>query len=441
MTGARDTICALASGPPPSAIAIIRISGPDVRTVCEHLLTHGLPKPRKAVFGRIIDRSGDVIDEGLAVFMPGPASYTGEDTAELYLHGGIAVIEHALDAICSFENVRLADAGDFTRQAFENGKLDLVEAEGVADLIDAETRAQKHLALDQLDGRLSRQYDAWRSALLDVLVLLEASIDFPDEDDAPDETGGQVSISLRKMEASLVEALEDDAVGERIRDGFHIAIVGPPNAGKSSLLNRLARREAAIVSDIPGTTRDVVEVRLKIGGQVVWVADTAGLREAADFIEAEGVRRAQERAASADLRIQVRAADGPLDYSDCGADDILVANKLDLAGQGLLPEGVIAISAATGEGMPDLERRVERIIRHKAGSIGAPLITRRRHRLALESALFHVKQAADLLERGGGAELVAEDVRLASRQLSGLIGVIGVEEILGAVFSSFCIGK
>ena len=441
MNAARDTICALASGPPPSAIAIIRISGPEVRIICDRLLENGLPAPRKTVFGRILDTTGDVVDEGLAVFMPGPASYTGEDTAEFYLHGGAAVVEHALDAICSFGSTRLAEAGEFTRRAFENGRLDLVEAEGVADLIDSETRAQKSLALVQLDGRLSRQYEAWRSLLLNALVLLEVSIDFPDEEDAPDETRGPVMEALRRIEATLQDSLADDAIGERIRDGFHIAIVGPPNAGKSSLLNRLARREAAIVSDIPGTTRDVVEVRLKIGGQIAWVADTAGLREAEDKVEAEGVRRARERASAADLRIQLRAADANPDFSDCGEDDLLVINKSDLVPDQSWPTGAIAISATTGEGVSEVERRISDYIRTKAGSVGAPLITRRRHRLALESALFHVKQAIDLIARGGGTELVAEDVRLAARQLSGLVGEIGVEEILGEVFSSFCIGK
>ena len=441
MTGARDTICALASGPPPSAIAIVRISGPEVRAICESILEKGLPKPRRAVFGKFFDVSRDTIDEGLAVFMPGPNSYTGEDTAELYLHGGAAVIDHALDTICGFDRTRLAEPGEFTRRAFENGRMDLVEAEGVADLIDAETRAQKSLALDQLDGRLSRQYEAWRADLVEALALLEVSIDFPDEDDAPDETGGPVGEALRRIEAGLSEALDDDRVGERIRDGFHIAIVGPPNAGKSSLLNRLARREAAIVSDIPGTTRDVVEVRLKIGGQIAWVADTAGLREAADQIEAEGIRRAQERAASADLRIQLRAADSDPDFSGSGDGDLLVINKSDIAPSGNWPQGALMLSATTGDGFFEIETRISEIIRERAGSVGAPMITRRRHRLALESALFHVKQALSLLERGGGAELVAEDVRLASRQLSGLVGEIGVEEILGAVFSSFCIGK
>ena len=441
MTAARDTICALASGPPPSAIAIVRISGPSVRDICASILERGLPEPRRAVFGRMFDFSREVIDEGLALFMPGPNSYTGEDTAELYLHGGAAVIEHTLDTICAFENTRLAEPGEFTRLAFENGRLDLVEAEGVADLIDAETRAQKALALDQLDGRLSDQYATWRSSLVDALALLEVSIDFPDEDDAPDETGGPVALALRELEEGLATALDDDSVGERFREGFHIAIVGPPNAGKSSLLNRLAKREAAIVSDIPGTTRDVVEVRLKIAGQIVWIADTAGLREAADKIEAEGIRRAQERAAAADLLIQLRPADGDTDFSDAGAEDLRVVNKSDLASGRSWEPGILVMSAISGEGIREIEAAISNRIQEKATVRTAPLITRRRHRLALESALFHVKQGLTLLEQGGGAELVAEDVRLAARQLASLTGEIGVEEILGAVFSSFCIGK
>ncbi|MEE2879232.1 MAG: tRNA uridine-5-carboxymethylaminomethyl(34) synthesis GTPase MnmE [Pseudomonadota bacterium] len=441
MTAARDTICALASGPPPSAIAIVRMSGPSVRDICASILERGLPEPRRAVFGRMFDLSREVIDEGLALFMPGPNSYTGEDTAEFYLHGGAAVIEHALDTICAFENTRLAEPGEFTRLAFENGRLDLVEAEGVADLIDAETRAQKALALDQLDGRLSDQYAMWRSSLVDALALLEVSIDFPDEEDAPDETGGPVALALRELEEGLASALDDDSVGERIREGFHIAIVGPPNAGKSSLLNRLAKREAAIVSDIPGTTRDVVEVRLKVAGQIVWIADTAGLREAADKIEAEGIRRAQERAAAADLRIQLRPADGDTDFADAGAEDLRVVNKSDLASGRSWESGILVMSATSGQGIREIEAAISDRIQHKATVRTAPLITRRRHRLALESALFHVKQGLMLLEQGGGAELVAEDVRLAARQLASLTGEIGVEEILGAVFSSFCIGK
>lgn len=441
MLDARDTICALASGPPPSAIAIVRISGPRVRDICAGMLERGLPVPRRAVFGKFLDNDAQIIDEGLAVFMPGPASYTGEDTAELYLHGGGAVVEHTLDAICAFAGARLADPGEFTRRAFENGRMDLVEAEAVADLIDAETRAQKSLALDQLGGRLSRQYAAWRAELLNALALIEVSIDFPDEEDAPDETTSPVHAALTKLADGLKTTLADNEIGQRIRDGFRIAIIGPPNAGKSSLLNRLARRDAAIVSDIPGTTRDVVEVRLKIGGQIAWVADTAGLRESTDWVEAEGVRRAKERAQNADLRIVMRSADDEPDFRDADPADILVVNKSDLSDEKPFLDGVLYISAKTGHGLDALESRLAGLIRERAGDGAAPLITRRRHRLALESALFHVKHAMDLIERGGGAELVGEDVRLASRQLSSLIGEIGVEEVLGAVFSSFCIGK
>ncbi|MEM5515683.1 tRNA uridine-5-carboxymethylaminomethyl(34) synthesis GTPase MnmE [Henriciella sp. AS95] len=440
MADARDTICALASGPPPSAIAIVRISGPKVREICASMFESGLPAPRRSVFGRFLDVSRETIDEGLGVFMPGPNSYTGEDTAELYLHGGAAVIDHALDAICEFANTRLAEPGEFTRRAFENGRLDLVEAEGVADLIDAETRAQKSLALNQLDGELSAQYAEWRSKLVEALALLEVSIDFPDEEDAPDETSSPVADALQSIRLSLQQALQDDEVGERIREGFRIAIVGPPNAGKSSLLNRLARREAAIVSDIPGTTRDVVEVRLKIGGQIAWVADTAGLREAGDAIEAEGIRRARERAGSADLRLHLRAADEDIVFDDVEAGDLKVITKADKA-HVAADEDTFLISTLSGEGFGELEAVIADVVSRKANRDVAPLITRKRHRTSLQQALFHVEQALDLISRGGGAELVAEDVRLAARQLSALVGEIGVEEILGSVFSSFCIGK
>ncbi|WP_018148812.1 tRNA uridine-5-carboxymethylaminomethyl(34) synthesis GTPase MnmE [Henriciella marina] len=441
MASAHDTICALASGPRPSAIAIVRVSGPAVRDICDAMFEAGLPAPRRMVFGRFFDNSRDIIDEGLGVFMPGPNSYTGEDTAELYLHGGGAVIEHALDTICSFSNTRLAEPGEFTRRAFENGRLDLVEAEGVADLIDAETRAQKSLALDQLGGSLSEVYEGWRTGLLESMALLEASIDFPDEEDAPDEAASPVSRTLSRLASELEAALNDDEVGERIRDGFRIAIIGPPNAGKSSILNRLARKDAAIVSDIPGTTRDVVEVRLKIGGQIVWVADTAGLREADDAIEAEGVRRALERAKSADIRIHVRSADTSEAFDVAAENDILVLNKLDQQTVGPGRDGVLRISATTGAGLSALEDALRDRIMQLAGKNGSPLITRRRHREALSQAMFHVKQADANLRAGFGAELVSEDVRMASQGLSGLLGRIDVEDILGEVFSTFCIGK
>lgn len=436
----RDTICALASGPPPSAIAIVRISGPSVRDICANMFEAGLPAPRRSVFGRFLDVSRETIDEGLGVYMPGPHSYTGEDTAELYLHGGAAVIDHALDTLCAFQGVRLAEPGEFTRRAFENGRLDLVEAEGVADLIDSETRAQKALALDQLGGSLSQAYEGWRAGLLEAMALLEASIDFADEEDAPDESSGPVAVLLGRMASELETAMDDDAVGERIRDGFRVAIIGPPNAGKSSILNRLARREAAIVSDIPGTTRDIVEVRLKIAGQVMWLADTAGLREADDAIEAEGVRRALERAKAADLRIQVRSPDTSSSFENAGADDIRVYNKADLE-RCEQSAGTIVLSASTGVGFSVLEDTISERITKLTSSKSAPLITRRRHRDALSNTLFHVKQARSNLEHGFGAEIVSEDVRLAAQKLGALVGRIDVEDILGEVFSSFCIGK
>jgi tRNA modification GTPase len=393
------------------------------------------------VFGRFLDVSRETIDQGLGVFMPGPSSYTGEDSVELYLHGGAAVIEHALDTLCGFAGTRLAEPGEFTRRAFENGQLDLVEAEGVADLIDAETRAQKSLALDQLDGQLSTAYAGWRLNMLEILSLLEASIDFPDEEDAPGEITDAVVQRLDETIHALELALADEGIGERIRDGFRIAITGPPNAGKSSILNRLAKREAAIVSNIPGTTRDVVEVRLKIGGQVAWIADTAGLRDAADEIEAEGVRRAKARAVDADIRVHVRSPDTGLEFGDTAPGDILVFNKSDLITDEDLPKGTLVLSATSGDGLIGLEEQLAGRVQAMAGGVPAPLITRRRHRDALRQSLFHVKRAQSAIENGYGAELVAEDARLAAQYVSNLIGQIGVEDILGEVFSTFCIGK
>ena len=271
-----DTICALASGPPPAAIAIIRISGPAVKTVGKLLLESGLPAPRSARLRVIKDQAGRLIDEGLALFMPGPETYTGEDSLELNLHGGQAVIEHALRALTTIDDVRLAEPGEFTRRAFKNGKLDLTQAEGVADLIEAETSAQKSQALRQLDGALSDTYSDWQNQLTEILALLEVSIDFPDEGDAPQAVDAPAIQKLETLRTQMTEALGDGGIGERIRDGFRVAIIGPPNAGKSTLINALAGRDAAIVTDIAGTTRDVLEVRLRLGGGIVWARRYSG---------------------------------------------------------------------------------------------------------------------------------------------------------------------
>lgn len=439
--GAQDTICALASGPPPSAIAILRISGPAVTEIAAKLLACRLPEPRRASLTYIYDTEGALIDQGVALYAKGPASYTGEDALELYLHGGPAVIDHAIRTLTSLPGVRLAEPGEFTRRAFENGKLDLTEAEGVADLIEAETNAQKAQALRQLGGGLTEIYDGWRDALTGTLALIEVMIDFPDEGDVPADTLRPILDGLDEVIAGIESALGDRGVGERIRDGFRIAIVGPPNAGKSSILNRLARREAAIVTDIAGTTRDVVEVRLILGGQVVWVADTAGLRETEDVVEAEGVRRARRAAAEADLRIHVMDGANPSPPpGPVEIQDITVLNKADVSA-GVSPDGALLLSAVSGEGLAELESRIAAFVSQRAASVEAPVITRARHREKLVAGLASLTAARDALASQTGLELAAEDVRMALRHLASVIGRVDVEDVLGAVFSRFCIGK
>ncbi|MEL6693588.1 MAG: tRNA uridine-5-carboxymethylaminomethyl(34) synthesis GTPase MnmE, partial [Pseudomonadota bacterium] len=330
MAQSRDTICALASGPPPAAIATLRVSGPDVRTIISKRFSKPSLEPRHATLVEIRSETGAVIDEGLAIFMPGPASYTGEDTLEITLHGGRMIIELALNALMS-AGARLAEPGEYTRRAFEAGKLDLTRAEAVADLIDAESEAQLGQALRQMGGALESLYSDWRIQMTESLALLEASIDFPDEEDAPDRVDGPVADKINALIVNLDRALSEGNITERIRDGFRVAILGKPNAGKSTLLNQLANREAAIVTDIPGTTRDVVEVRLTLGGYLVWISDTAGLRETDDIVEAEGVRRARKAGAEADLRIWLFDARDTVENDQVQPGDIVVVNKSDLA--------------------------------------------------------------------------------------------------------------
>tara|TARA_R110000764_G_scaffold192778_3_gene277983 strand:- start:3174 stop:4508 length:1335 start_codon:yes stop_codon:yes gene_type:complete len=441
----RDTICALASGAPPAAIAILRLSGPKVAWLAAQHLDSGIPAARHATLTDVRDQRGRLIDRGLAVFMPGPGSYTGEDTLELYLHGGAAVIDHALGAITSHEGVRIAEPGEYTRRAFEAGKLDLTEAEGVADIIEAETLAQKAQALRQLGGGLSDTYATWRAELTGVLALVEVAVDFPDEGDAPQETTAPILEKLDRVIAEIRDALSDGGIGERIRDGFRVAIIGAPNAGKSTLLNRLARREAAIVTSKAGTTRDVIEVRRVLGGHVVWIADTAGLRVTEDEIEAEGVRRAEMAARDADLRVFLIDAEAPdlsaLSTDYCKQSDLVVLNKADLVSPPATIESAHVISAKSGDGVDALEQAIAGFVAEHARSVEAPVITRQRHRARLQDGLRSLETARDALANDIGAELAAEDVRMALRQLGSIIGVVGVEDVLGAVFSAFCIGK
>jgi tRNA modification GTPase len=440
---ARDTICALSSGPPPSAIAVVRISGQAVQRIAEKILASGVPEPRRAQLTHIYDETGAPIDQGIAIYAQAPASYTGEDTLELYLHGGRAVIDHALRTLTALPDVRLAEPGEFTRRAFEAGKLDLAQAEGIADLIEAETDGQKAQALRQVSGGLSATYASWRDELTSLLALVEVMVDFPDEGDVSPEASAPLRNKLRALIAEIDSALGDGGIGERIREGFRVAILGAPNAGKSSLLNRLAGRDAAIVTAIPGTTRDVIEIRRILGGHVVWFADTAGVRETADGIEAEGVRRAIQTAAEADLVIHLIDGSAPPEPPPplpSGAEVLTVLSKLDLS---IRSTGGVdhAISALTGGGIAELEADIEARITARAATIEVPVITRLRHRERLVSGRAALVAALIALEAGDGFELVAEDLRLSARHLSALLGRVDVEDVLGAVFSAFCIGK
>jgi len=436
----RDTICALASGMPPSAISVLRISGPATTDIILACLSQARLKPRHATLVDLKSDTGETIDSGLATFMPGPASYTGEDTLEISLHGGRIITELGLKSIMA-AGARLAEPGEFTRRAFEAGKLDLTRAEAVADLIDAESEAQLSQALKQMDGALENLYSSWRESLTEILALLEASIDFPDEEDAPDRVEAPVKEKLEALKSDLSQALAEGNITERIRDGFRIAILGKPNAGKSTLLNQLARRDAAIVTDIPGTTRDVVEVRLTLGGFLVWISDTAGLRETVDVIEAEGVRRALKAADESDIRIWLHDARETFESDAIKPDDLVVSNKSDLADPKSVSRETLSISAKDGEGIDQIEAAIVSRLSNLTRNVTAPIITRARHRQGIERALSHLESAFRHLESGIGAEFVSEDVRLASRELGLLTGHVDPESVLGAVFSSFCIGK
>lgn len=429
-----DTIFALSSGRPPSGVAVVRISGPAAGDAVRALMGD-LPPPRRARYGALRDPAdGTVLDRGLALFFPGPASATGEDVAELHLHGGRAVVAAVLRALGDLPGLRPAEAGEFTRRAFASGKMDLAEVEGLADLIAAETEAQRRQALALASGALSRRIGGWRAALVQALALVEASIDFSDEGDVPDDLVAEARAVIGPLAAEVAAAVRDADRGERVRAGLTVAIAGPPNAGKSTLLNRLAGREAAIVSPLPGTTRDVLEVHLELAGQAVLLLDTAGLRETADAVEQEGVRRALARAEAADLVLWL-ADDGAAPPAAL-ARAIRVRTKADLGGG--VPADWIGVSAHSGAGVSALLARLEQEAEGLAGGEPA-LVTRERQRLALAAASGHLARADR--DFAGREELRAEELRLAARALDRVIGRVDVEDVLDALFGTFCIGK
>lgn len=447
---AADTIFALASGTARSAVAIIRVSGPDAERALSTLASTPAPAPpRRAVMRTLRGRDGAAIDQALVLWFPGPFSFTGEDVAEFQVHGGAAIIRAVSDVLAAL-GLRPAEPGEFTRRAFENGRLDLTQAEAVADLVDAETDAQRRQALRQLDGELGALYAGWRERIIEALALLEAEIDFPDEGDVPTGLASRATPALSQLAAELAEHLRDDHRGERIREGFRIAIIGAPNVGKSSLINRLARRDAAIVTDVPGTTRDIVEARLSLGGHLVIIQDTAGLRDTDDVVEIEGVSRARRAAQDADLRIGVADAGRPETLAEAinalNGGDVLWINKADLGADAqrafeAAPSHVERLcgSALTGDGLDALEAQLGELVATKMQPGEAPSLTRARHRHALQDALAALERAAQV--SAGSPELAGEDVRIAARAIGAITGAVDVEEILDRIFADFCIGK
>ena len=496
MSSDRPTIFALSSGRPPAAIAVVRISGSRAGEALK-ALTGKLPAPREAALARVRDpQTKETIDQALILWFPGPNSETGEDTAELQLHGGRAVIAATLAALSRLPGLRPAEAGEFTRRAFENGKLDLTAVEGLADLVAAETQGQRRQALRQLQGALGQPAESWRQRLIKALALVEARIDFSDEADVPEDLLGPALAIARELEGEIAAALADGSRGERLREGLTVAIAGPPNAGKSTLLNRLAKREAAIVSPYAGTTRDVIEVHLDLGGWPVTLLDTAGIRETGDPVEMEGVRRARERAAGADLVLWVvdagetgvknAAAEGAAKNAaeaskgKASAPPIwLIRNKIDLIQGGQCSEsripGIVSneykttpnkslsdvsndqltqrnesvsnkndfefnISAATSEGFDALLDQLKRQAANYLGGAESALVTRERHRHALQQTLAALRRAQGP-DVAAKEDLLAEELRLAATALGRLTGRVDVEDILDVIFHDFCIGK
>lgn len=434
-----ETIFALSTAAGRAGVAVVRMSGPKAFETAQTVAHLTTLTPRQAHVVTLYDQD-EPIDQAVLLAFAAPASFTGEDVVEFQCHGSRAVLTKLLNVLAHFPDCRLAEPGEFTRRAVANDKMDLTAAEGVLDLIHSDTEAQRRQALRQMGGALAQLYDGWRDALLHQLAFIEAFIDFPEEE-IPETHLAEVQESIYNVITSLEAHLADNHRGERVRDGFRIAIVGAPNVGKSSLLNRLARRDAAIVSSTAGTTRDVVEVYLDIAGYPVILADTAGLRETTEAVEAEGIRRALKRIEDADLVLALgdAAAYPTLDASTQAAvanhpQALIVWNKADLTaakGEGLF------VSAATGAGLSDLESALEQAVVSRMGASAEPALTQLRHRTALEACVSHLKQALTQPE----IDLKAEDIRLAARELGKITGRVEISEILDVIFSSFCIGK
>jgi tRNA modification GTPase len=447
-----NTIFAIASATGRAGVAVVRISGPlAMNTLTKLMVIQEKPKkilPRRATYSPLKDPfTEEVLDNGLVIWFPGPNSFTGEDVVELQLHGGSIVISGILDALTKLDGLRMAEPGEFTRRAFENGKMDLTAAEGLADLIDAETIAQRRQSLRQLEGELGQIYESWRQRLLEALSHTEAAIDFSDED-LPEEIENAAFLEITALEQEIANHLMDNRRGERLRDGALITIIGPPNAGKSSLLNLLAKRDAAIVSETAGTTRDIIEAHLSLGEYPVTIADTAGLNDSVNPIEMEGIRRAYQKAKNADLKLAVfdlknwpNVDQGTFDLVD--ADTLIVVNKCDQGSPKppffLKGNPIFLVSVLTGTGIDVL---VEAIIERVSGLMqvgSSPPLTRIRHRKSLEDCSAALGRCLEV--SSVSSELMAEDLRIAVRCLGRITGRVDVDDVLDFIFKNFCIGK
>ncbi|WP_027574113.1 tRNA uridine-5-carboxymethylaminomethyl(34) synthesis GTPase MnmE [Bradyrhizobium sp. WSM1743] len=447
-----QTIFALSSGRAPSAIAVVRVSGSQAGLVLTTLAGR-LPAPRQASRRLLRDGAGRPIDDAVVLWFPGPASATGEDIAEFHVHGGRAVLMALFSAISVIPNIRAAEPGEFTRRAFENGKLDLTEAEGLDDLIHADTDRQRRQALRQLQGLLGDRARDWRERIIEASALIEAGIDFSDEGDVPAELRAPAVKAIRALHDEIARVLAAQGQAERLRDGLVVAIAGEPNVGKSTLMNQLARREVAIVSPHAGTTRDVIEVQLDLDGYPVTVIDTAGIRETDDPVEQEGVRRARARADGADLVLWLVESGQAVDpgalrslrksgdgVASSGGSVWIVRNKIDLGAiGGAALQGEFGISASQGDGIPELVDALVKFAAEFFGTTEGALVTRARQRELLRQASDSLRRSLELVE--DGEELAAEELRAAAFALGRLLGRVDVEDVLGAIFQRFCIGK
>lgn len=439
-----ESIVALSSGRLPAGVAVIRISGSQTRFVIE-TIAGTMVKDRSAVLRSLRAPDGTVLDTGLVVFFPGPASFTGEDVAEFHVHGGRAVVAAMLEVITSFDGVRHAEPGEFTRRAFLNGKVDLVETEALADLVNAETEAQRRFAVQNAEGAQSELYLGWRRRLIHARAMIEAEIDFADEDDVPGSVSDTVWSDVRTMIGEIDSHIAGFRAAEIIRDGFEVVILGAPNAGKSSLFNALARRDAAIVTDEPGTTRDLLEVVLDLRGIRVRLVDTAGLRDAPGKVEAIGIEKARAKAHGADLLLLLQdvADPRPIGSLPTGAPSLRVGTKLDLLDSRAASDAAanydLVISVRAGTGVEALLAEIGRRAAEAAGGAGDILPSRLRHVELLGETNRHLRRATDSL--AVGQELRAEELRLAANRLGRIVGAIDVEDMLDVIFSQFCIGK